>query len=138
MPAFQPTGDQFRSFRDDTYDGPVAQVNLLKSRVKAEYHRDDSDLGTDEQGLSAYMRYAEAFGAVAAEVGGLRLLIGEVERSFIGDGDGDAVMVIRFPSRAAFIAALNHETYTDISRHCSAGLLCEEPPTTRPSTEQAE
>ena len=37
MPAFQPTGDQFRAFRDDPYDGPIAQVNILKYRVKAEY-----------------------------------------------------------------------------------------------------
>jgi len=36
MPAYQPTADQFRVFRDDTDDGPIAQVNLLKFRVKAD------------------------------------------------------------------------------------------------------
>ena len=35
MPAYQPTADQFGAFRDDTYDGPIAQVNLLKFRDKA-------------------------------------------------------------------------------------------------------
>ena len=133
MPAFQPTGDQFRAFRDDPYDGPIAQVNLLKFRAKAEYQSDDPEFGKDEPGSAAYLRYAEAFGVIAAEVGGAPLLIGEVERYFIGNGDWDAVMVMRFPSRAAFIATLNHQRYADISRHRNAGLLCQELLTTRPS-----
>ena len=28
--ALQPTSDQSREFRDDPYDGPIAQVNRLK------------------------------------------------------------------------------------------------------------
>jgi uncharacterized protein (DUF1330 family) len=132
LPAFQPTGDQFREFRDDPHEGPIAQVNLLKFRVKAEYLERDPEFGNDEPGSAAYLRYAEAFGAIAAEVGGVPLLVGEVERYFIGNGDWDAVMVMRFPSRDAFIATLNHETYADISRHRNAGLLCQELLTTRP------
>jgi hypothetical protein len=80
MPAFQPTGDQFRAFRDDPYDGPIAQVNLLKFRVKAEYGPDEPEHGNDESGGVAYQRYADAFGVAAAEAGGTCLLMGEVER----------------------------------------------------------
>jgi len=50
MPAFQPTADQFRAFRDDPYDGPVAQVNLLKFRVKAEYAASDPESGEEISG----------------------------------------------------------------------------------------
>ena len=117
---------------DDPYDGPIAQVNLLKFRVNAEYRPHDPEFGADEPGSAAYMRYAKAFGVIAAEVGGAPLLIGEVERYFIGNGDWDAVMVMRFPSRAAFIATLNHDVYAAISRHRDAGLLCQELLTTRP------
>ncbi len=126
MPAFQPTGDQFRAFRDDPFDGPIAQVNLLKYRVKAEYPPDAPEHGVDEPGAAAYARYAEAFIEAAAEVGGTCTLMGEVERYFIGNGDWDAVFVNQFPSRAAFIATLNHETYHDMHRHRDAGLLCQE------------
>lgn len=133
MPAFQPTADQFRAFRDDPHDGPVAQVNLLKYRVKAEYRPDDPEFGTDEPGSAAYQRYADAFGVAAAEVGGRCLLMGETERYFIGQGDWDGVMVMFFPSRQAFIATLNHEHYQDMHRHRDAGLLCQELITTRPS-----
>lgn len=132
MPAFQPTADQFRAFRDDPHDGPVAQVNLLKYRVKAAYQPDDPEYGQDEPGSAAYQRYADAFGVAAAEVGGRCLLMGETERYFIGEGDWDGVMVMFFPNRQAFIATLNHETYQDMHRHRDAGLLCQELITTRP------
>jgi uncharacterized protein (DUF1330 family) len=89
---------------------------------------------TDEPGSGAYQRYADGFGIIAAEVGGTPLLIGEVERYFIGNGDWDAVMVMLFPSRAAFIATLNHERYADVSRHRNAGLLGRELLTARPRT----
>lgn len=133
MPAFQPTADQFRAFRDDPYDGPVAQVNILKFRVKAEYRPEDPEYGEAISGRDAYMRYSEAFTVAAAEVGGTTLLLGDTERFFIGNGDWDAVLVNHFPNRQAFIATLNHKDYKDMSRHREAGLLCQELIVTRPT-----
>ncbi|MBA4227633.1 MAG: DUF1330 domain-containing protein [Hyphomonas sp.] len=133
MPAFQPTADQFRAFRDDPYDGPVAQVNILKFKVKAEYRPEDPEYGETISGRDAYMRYSEAFTVAAAEVGGTTLLLGDTERFFIGNGDWDAVLVNHFPSRQAFIATLNHRDYKDMSRHREAGLLCQELIVTRPT-----
>ena len=132
MPAFQPTADQFRAFRDDPHDGLIAQVNLLKFRVIATYDKSDPEHGDGASGAEAYQRYAEGFQTAAAENGGTCLLMGVVERYFIGQGDWDAVMVMQFPTRAAFIKALNHESYKDLARHREAGLLCQELLTTRP------
>lgn len=133
MPAFQPTADQFRAFRDDPYDGPVAQVNILKFKVKAAYRPEDPEYGEAISGRDAYMRYSEAFTVAAAEVGGTTLLLGDTERFFIGNGDWDAVLVNHFPSRQAFIATLNHKDYKDMARHREAGLLCQELIVTRPT-----
>lgn len=133
MPAFQPTADQFRAFRDDPYDGPVAQVNLLKFRVKAEYGPDDPEHGEAISGEAAYRRYSEAFTEAAKEVGGSTLLLASTERYFIGQGDWDGVLVNHFPTRQAFIATLNHKDYKSMSRHREAGLLCQELIVTRPS-----
>ncbi|MFN3609951.1 MAG: DUF1330 domain-containing protein [Hyphomonas sp.] len=132
MPAFQPTADQFRAFRDDPYDGPVAQVNILKFRVKAEYKPEDLEHGEAISGRDAYIRYSEAFTVAAAEVGGTTLLLGDTERFFIGGGDWDAVLVNHFPSRQAFIATLNHKDYKEMARHREAGLLCQDLIVTRP------
>ena len=134
MPAFQPTGDQFRAFRDDDYAGPIMQVNLLKFRVHAEYHPEDPEHGGDEPGAIAYQRYAEAFAIAAADAGGRCVLMGDVERYFIGNGDWDAVLVMEFPNRHTFISTLNHVDYAEMHRHRAAGLLCQELLTTRPRT----
>lgn len=133
MPAFQPTADQFRAFRDDPHDGPVAQVNILKFKVKAAYRPEDPEYGEAISGRDAYMRYSEAFTVAAAEVGGTTLLLGDTERFFIGNGDWDAVLVNQFPNRQAFIATLNHKDYKEMSRHREAGLLCQELIVTRPT-----
>lgn len=132
MPAFQPTATQFRAFRDDPHGGAIAQVNLLKFRVKAEYQPGDPEHGEVTSGAQAYQRYADAFAIAAAEVGATCLLMGTTERYFIGQGDWDAVMVMHFPSRQAFIATLNHKDYAAMHRHRDAGLLCQDLVVTRP------
>lgn len=132
MPAFQPTADQFRAFRDDPYDGPVSQVNLLKFRAKAEYAETDPEHGEDCTGEAAYLRYSEAFSAAATAVGGTTSLLATTERYFIGGGNWDGVLVNTFPNRHAFIETLNHPDYKAMSRHRDAGLLCQELIVTRP------
>ncbi|MEL6693041.1 MAG: DUF1330 domain-containing protein [Pseudomonadota bacterium] len=132
MPAFQPTADQFRAFRDDPHEGPVSQVNLLKFRVKAEYKEGDPEFGEDCSGEAAYIRYSEAFTKAAAEVGGRTSLLATVERFFIGGGNWDGVLVNTFPTRQTFITTLNHPDYKSMSRHRDAGLLCQELIVTRP------
>lgn len=133
MPAFQPTAAQFRAFRDDPHDGPVAQVNLLKFRIQAAYQPGDPEFGEVISGRDAYARYSEAFTAAAAEVGGSTILLGDTERYFIGGGDWDGVLVNHFPSRHAFIATLNHPDYKSMARHREAGLLCQDLLVTRPT-----
>lgn len=133
MPAFQPTAAQFRAFRDDPYDGPVAQVNLLKFRVKAEYKPEDPEFGEAISGRDAYTRYSEAFTRAMQEVGGTTLLLADTERYFIGGGDWDGVLINHFPNRQAFIATLNHKEYKDMSRHRDAGLLAQDLIVTRPT-----
>jgi uncharacterized protein (DUF1330 family) len=133
MPAMQPTAAQFRAFRDDPHDGPVAQVNLLKFRPKAEYRPGDPEFGEEISGREAYQRYSEAFSAAMHEVGGVTLLLADTERYFIGGGDWDGVLVNHFPNRQAFIATLNHRDYKAMARHREAGLLAQDLIVTRPS-----
>ncbi|MEL6781912.1 MAG: DUF1330 domain-containing protein [Pseudomonadota bacterium] len=132
MPAFQPTADQFRAFRDDPHDGMICQVNLVKFRAKAEYQPGDPEHGETVSGGVAYQRYCRAFAEAAKDVGGECLLMADAERYFIGGGDWDGVLIMKFPNRQAFIATLNHANYEDMSRHRDAGLLCQDLITTRP------
>lgn len=132
MPAFQPTADQFRAFRDFDHDGPVAQVNLLKFKDKAIYQEGEPEFGDGSTGEEAYLRYADAFEKMAADVGGACVFKGKAERFFIGTGDWDMIWINRFPDRKAFIATLNHAGYKDASRHRDAGLLHQDLVVTHP------
>ena len=132
MPAFQPTAQQFRAFRDDPHADTISQVNLLKFRVKAAYQPDDPEYGEDCSGEVAYIRYSDAFTLAAAEVGGTTSLLATTERYFIGGGNWDGILVNTFPNRQAFITTLNHPDYKSMSRHREAGLLCQELLVTRP------
>ncbi len=138
MPAIQPTAAQFRAFRDDPHDGPIAQVNLLKFRVRAMYQAHDAEYGEDISGRDAYARYSEAFTQAMKEVGGTTLLLADTERYFIGGGDWDGVLINTFPNRQAFIATLNHANYADMTRHREAGLLAQDLIVTRPSWMQGK
>lgn len=131
MPAFQPTAEQFRAFRDDPYDGPVTQVNLLKFRIRAVYQPSDPEFGEEISGRDAYRRYSEAFTKAAEEAGGTTLLLADTERYFIGNADWDGVLVNHFPDRHAFIRTLNHREYAQMARHREAGLLCQDLMVTR-------
>lgn len=137
MPSYQPTAEQFRAFRDDPYDGPIAQVNLLKFRLKAEYPEGHPNHGVDEPGSVAYRRYVDSFGVAAEAVGATCLLYGQTERYFIGQGDWDGALIMHFPSRAAFIETLNHPGYHEMHKHRDAGLLCQDLMTTRPEIASA-
>lgn len=132
MAAIQPTADQFRSFRDDPYESMICQVNLVKFHPKARYKPDDPEFGEEIEGRVAYHRYCRAFAEAAKEVGGECLLLANSERYFIGNGDWDGVLIMKFSNRKAFIATLNHKNYKDMHRHRDAGLLCQDLLTTRP------
>lgn len=132
MPAFQPTADQFRAFRDFDHDGAIAQVNLLKFRELAEYQPEDPEFGDGATGEEAYLRYAKAFEKMAEDVEGKCIYKGRAERFFIGAGDWDMVWINRFPNRKAFIATLNHPDYKAASRHREAGLLHQDLVVTHP------
>lgn len=132
MPAFQPTADQFRAFRDFDHDGPVGQVNLLKFKDQAVYQPGDPEYGDGSTGEVAYLRYADAFEKMAEEVGGVCVFRGKAERFFIGHGDWDMVWINQFPGRKAFIATLNHAGYKAASRHREAGLLHQDLVVTHP------
>lgn len=137
MTARQPTADQFRAFRDDPHDGPVAQVNLLKFRAEARYGPDEPEHGDGASGREAYLRYADAFERMMADTGGTCIFKADGERYFIGDGKAgevwDMVWINWFPNRQAFIATLNHPGYKDAHRHREAGLDHQQLIVTRPA-----
>lgn len=98
-----PTEAQALSFaaRAAEKDGPVHMVNLLA-------YVDDG---------SAYQAYGLAVFEHLERVGASILYAGDVDGVLIGEGDGpgwDAIVIVRYPNRAAFLEMVSDPGYQAI------------------------
>lgn len=119
--VLQPTGDQVRSFRDRQTGEPIAMLNLLKFREKAQYA---DGRASDETGAEAYRRYASAFREIM-EPRGVRILYsGAVRGVLIGHAEGawDAMALIEYPSTPHMLEMLRDAEYQKAQEHRAAGL----------------
>ena len=102
-------------------DGPIAMVNLLKFRARAEYADGRAD---DVSGREAFMRYIAAMRPIVEGAGGRFLFSGDVQALVMGDVDElwDAVGIAEYPSRAAFYRIATSPEVQAIGVHREAGL----------------
>ncbi|MFZ5668337.1 MAG: DUF1330 domain-containing protein [Pseudomonadota bacterium] len=119
--AVLPTGAQLQSLLAMGGDQPIAMVNLLKFRDRAEY---DEPGEPEMTGRQAYDRYAEAMVPFVEKHGGRIRFTGRADALVIGEvGDlWDAVAIMEYPSRAAFVAIATSPEVQAIGRHRKAGL----------------
>lgn len=95
-------------------------VNLLKFKDKATY-----DDGEDVSGATAYGRYAKAFGQMLIDLnidGSETIFGGSANHYLIGEGDWDAVAIVRYADAQTMFDAVSNETYRKIHYHRRAGL----------------
>jgi len=114
--SITPNPDQFRELSEATDDGPVVMLNLLKFKVRAE----------DEEGSgrAAYGRYGDTALQMIEERGGRVLWAGKGEQVLIGDPDEDwdQIVLVEYPSRAAFLDMVSRPRYQEAHRHRESGL----------------
>ncbi|MBC6403458.1 MAG: DUF1330 domain-containing protein [Hyphomonadaceae bacterium] len=118
--AVDPTPEQIRAFLDHRKAGePVYMLNLLKFREKAEYRDSKEEIS----GREAYQRYAGEFAKINSEKAET-VFGGNANVFLIGEGDGewDAVAVIRYGSAKKMFDAVSSEEYRKIHKHRRAGL----------------
>jgi uncharacterized protein (DUF1330 family) len=110
MSAITPNADQFRELAASTDEGPVVMLNLLKF---------DGGGGARE-----YDEYGGAATRMIGEGGGRVLYIGRCDQVLIGDTseDWDAVALVEYPSRKAFIEMVSRKDYREAHTHREAGL----------------
>lgn len=119
--VLQPTGDQVRAFRDRATDEPIAMLNLLKFKEKADY---EDDRPCELSGAEAYKLYAESFREIM-EPRGVRILYAGAPRGvLIGGGDDlwDEVAIIQYPNTQVMLEMLRDKTYQQAQLHRAAGL----------------
>jgi len=116
-----PTFDQLMPLAQDPTPGPIAMVNLLKFRDKAQYEDGRPD---DISGRDAYMLYVAEMSVIIKAAGGRFLFSGEVKQMVVGEVEElwDAVGIAEYPSRAAFQRIATSPEVQAIGIHRSAGL----------------
>jgi uncharacterized protein (DUF1330 family) len=114
--GIRPNRAQFEALAEAPDEGPVVMLNLLKFKARA-----DEGGGS---GADAYGRYGDAAVRMIEERGGKVLWAGRAEQILIGDPaeDWDQVVLVEYPSRAAFIEMVTTPAYRDAHEHRESGL----------------
>lgn len=116
-PDIRPNRAQFRAYVESDLDGEVVMLNLLRF--------DEREAEPSTSGRLSYARYGEAVGTLIAEQGGRVVWAGEPRHVFIGDPDSDqwdAVVLVSYPSRQAFLDMVSSPRYNEIHGDREGGL----------------
>jgi uncharacterized protein (DUF1330 family) len=107
----QTTPERFATFLARPPDAPVVMVNLLKFR--------------ESGGVESYLRYGEEVAPHLERVGATIRYGGTAPAVIIGDGERpwwDAILIVEYPSPAAFVEMVTSEEYAKVHEHRAAAL----------------
>ena len=107
----EPTPEQFAALAARQADAPVVMVNLLTFRA--------------DGGRASYARYAQEVAPHLQRVGGTVRYAGSAPAQIIGEDEKpwwDAILVVEYPSPAAFIDMVTNEEYIKVHEHRAAAL----------------
>ncbi len=106
-----PTAEQFAALAARPAGVPVVMVNLLKFKTPG--------------GLESYARYGREVAPHLKRVGATVRYAGTAPAFVIGDGEKpwwDAILVVEYPTPAAFIDMVTTDEYAKVHQHRAAGL----------------
>jgi uncharacterized protein (DUF1330 family) len=109
--SVEPTPEQFAALAARQAEQPVVMVNLLQ------FHTDG--------GRQSYLRYVQEAAPHLQRVGGTVRYAGVSPTVVIGDGEKpwwDAILVVEYPSPAAFLDMVTNEDYLKVHEHRVAAL----------------
>ncbi|MBU6329115.1 MAG: DUF1330 domain-containing protein [Acidobacteria bacterium] len=115
--TIEPTAEQMKALFAAPDDGPVVMVNLLR-------YLDTASDGSGRTGREAYNDYSAAVLPMVASRGGAIVYFGTAAPSVIGPEaeQWNDVVLVMYPSRAAFIDMTTSEEYVAVMGHRTAAL----------------
>ena len=117
-----PTKEQIQALVESELETPVVMLNLLKF---AERQAGDGGEGAVAgSGRDSYARYGDRVRSMLEKVGGRVLWQGRADSVVIGGeaDDWDAVILVEYPSRKAFLEMTSSPKYQEVSKDRTAGL----------------
>ena len=109
--SLEPTREQIAALAARPADAPVVMVNLLKF--------------IQPGGLERYLQYGQGVAPHLERVGGKVRCGGAAPTVVIGEGERpwwDAILIVEYPSPAAFIEMVTDADYLKVHEHRAAAL----------------
>ena len=109
--SLEPTPEQLEALLARPADAPVVMINLLQFRA--------------DGGRESYLRYTQEVAPHLQRVGGTVRYAGASPGVVVGDGEKpwwDAIIVVEYPSPAAFLDMVSNEEYLKVHEYRAAGL----------------
>jgi uncharacterized protein (DUF1330 family) len=109
--SLEPTREQIAALAARPADAPVVMVNLLKFKQPGGFER--------------YLQYGQGVAPHLERVGGTVRYGGAAPTVVIGDGERpwwDAILIVEYPSPAAFIEMVTDADYLKVHEHRAAAL----------------
>lgn len=100
--------DQFQALADNPAKEPFVMLNLLKFK--------------EQGGREAYLRYIKEAGPYVEGVGAEVLYFGTANELLNGTEQWDVVMLVRYPSRRAFLEMANDPGYLKVHAYREQAL----------------
>lgn len=123
MPSINPSPTQLAAFTADVADDtPLLMLNLLRFRPQASYATTSSHAPCS--GREAYARYSQTALRKVRGVGGDVQLMAAAQAALIAPADEqwDELLLVRYPSKAAFLSMLADPEYRAATEHRTAAL----------------
>lgn len=123
MRTVEPDDQTLEHFRNQpSDDSPIVMINLLRYRDEADYSE-----GPDEEpcsGREAYRRYGALVQPMIVATGGQPIWLGTATGTYIAPTDErwDDAILVKYPSRKAFLDMLESADYGLAKRHRTAAL----------------
>jgi uncharacterized protein (DUF1330 family) len=119
-----PTKEQIQALVESELETPVVMLNLLKFAERSGGKGDAGDGSQSATGRDSYARYGDRVRSMLEKVGGRVLWQGRADSVVIGGeaDDWDAVILVEYPSRKAFLEMTSSPKYQEVSKDRTAGL----------------
>ncbi len=123
MSSINPSREQLAAFTASVpADTPILMLNLLRYRDQAAYPADSEQAPCT--GREAYARYSRTALGKVRGVGGEVQVLAAVQLALIAPAEEcwDELLLVRYPSKAAFLAMLADPEYQAATVHRTAAL----------------
>ncbi len=123
MTSTEPTKIQLREITETNQESPFDMINLIKYRAIAAYDS-PADNAIGRSGREAHQEYGLVAFPKIIGMGGSLVYRGKCDHQFVGDESQnyDDLIIVRYPSRRAYLEMFNSTEYQEAIKHRKAGL----------------